>query len=76
MVLSDEIVNTHPLLLRELASCIGNHDLEILEYGRVVIAKTNSLGKSVRLELKQRNKDVVVEVEIQIRNIVYNLVTK
>lgn len=65
MVLSDEIVNTHPLLLRELASCIDENDLEILEYGRVVFVKTNSLGKSVRLELKQRNKDVLIEVEIK-----------
>lgn len=65
MILSDGIVNTHPLLLRELASCIGNHELEIFEYGRVVIAKANSLGKSVRLELKQRNQNVLVEVEIK-----------
>ena len=65
MVLSDEIENTHPLFLRELATCIGENDLEILEYGRVVLSKTNTLGKSVRLELKQRNKDVLVEVEIK-----------
>lgn len=65
MVLSDEIENTHPLFLRELAACIGESDLEILKYGRVVLSKTNMLGKSVRLELKQRNKDVLVEVEIK-----------
>lgn len=66
MVLSNEIVNTHPLLLRELASCIDNDgDLEILEYGRVIIVKTNALGKSVRFELNQRNKVVLVQVEIK-----------
>ena len=65
MVLSDEIKNTHPLLLRELASCIGENDLEISEYGRVVISKINQLGKSVRLELKQGNKNVLVKVEIR-----------
>lgn len=66
MVLSDEIVNTHPLLLRELASCIDEHaDLEILEYGRVVLLKTNTLGKSVHLELKQGKTDVLVQVELK-----------
>ncbi len=66
MVLSDEIINTHPLLLRELASCIGDGDkLESSDYGRVVLLKTNTLGKSVRFELKQDKTNVLIQVELK-----------
>ena len=54
-----------PLLLQELASCIDDQPFETLEYGRVVLVETKSLGKSVKLELKQRNKDVLIGVEIK-----------
>lgn len=66
MILSDEISNTHPLLLRELASQIDDSEsFEISDFGRVLLIATDALGKKVRLELKQRYKDVLVQVEIK-----------
>lgn len=64
MILADGISNTHPLLLRELASWIDDA-YEVYEFGRVVLISTNALGKQIRLELKQRNKDILVQVEIK-----------
>lgn len=66
MILSDEISNTHPLLLRELASQIDNDEnFEIFDFGRVLLISTDVLGKEVRLELKQRYQNVLVQVEIK-----------
>lgn len=57
MILADGISSTHPLLLCELASWIDD-TYEVSEFGRVVLIATNALGKKIRLELKQRNKDI------------------
>lgn len=66
MILSDEISNTHPLLLRELAFQINddNYELEVSDFGRVVSMSSYALGKSVCLELQQHNKDVLLQVKI------------
>ena len=47
MILADGISNTHPLLLRELASWIDDA-YEVYEFGRVVLISTNALGKQIR----------------------------
>lgn len=66
MILSDEISNTHPLLLRELASQIDNDEsFEISDFGRVLLIATEALGKEVRLELKQHYRDVLLQVDIR-----------
>lgn len=67
MILADGgLSNTHPLLLRELASQVnGDDDYKISDYGRTILIETHALGKSVQLKLTQRNRDVLLDVEIK-----------
>lgn len=66
MLLADEIMNTHPLLLQELAYQIENkNDFEVSEFGRKILIETHALGKRVTLKLSQRDKNVLLQVEIK-----------
>lgn len=66
LLLSDEIPNTHPLVLRELACQIADGNIfTISDFGRNIVIETNSLGKRICLALKQNNKEVVIHVEMK-----------
>lgn len=67
MILSDEISNTHPLLLQELAVQIDKDaECKFSEYGRSADLRMQSLGKSIHLELNETDRhDVVIHVEIK-----------
>ena len=66
MVISNEISNTHALLLRELAYQIDDSgEVKVDDFGRKLILTQLALGKEVKLELKQQRADIVVWVQIK-----------
>ena len=67
MILSDEIPNTHPLLLQELAVQIDkNAECKFSKHGRSADIRMQPLGKSILLELNETdNHDVVIQAEIK-----------
>lgn len=67
MILSDEISNTHPLVLWELAIQIdGEAKCEFSQYGRSANVSTPSLGKSIHMTLCGNNdKNVTIEIQIK-----------
>lgn len=66
MILADEIPNTHPLLLRELAYEIDSTcEITSSNFNRCVMLNTSTLGKSVKLELTQWNDKPIIQIEIK-----------
>lgn len=66
MLLADEISNTHPLVLQELACQIANgNEFSVTDFGRNIVIETRDLGKRVCLSLKQNSNEVVIYVEIK-----------
>lgn len=67
IVLADEISNTHPLLLQELAAQIAENDeYKISLYGRCADINLSVLGKSIHLELSgSERQDVFISVCIK-----------
>lgn len=66
MILNDQISYTHSLFLREIAERINDTNIvEITDFGRTLIIKESNLGKIIRLELGQKNRDTLLHVTIQ-----------
>lgn len=65
MLISNEIVNSNPMLLRELAAQIDNpNQIQIEDFGRKLFWTQDVIGKSIVLELTQLGKDVIINVKL------------